>query len=164
MHQIEQQEKLPLYRSHKKVWAAKITDIKASANFPDSSVLYFDEIDDSIIVDRVWLQRNGPVKVGGYYTVYEDNYRCYFPGKQFEAGHTRIDQEPILEPLFKVEPKEYVSRNGYRCRVLFTGHHGQDCSVPMVCYMNLDPTFDNPPGKIWMVSESFFVSRFRELP
>lgn len=164
MHQPEQKEKLPMYRSHKTVWAAKITDIRASENFEDSSVLHFGEINDHILVDRVWLKRNGPISIGGYYVVYEDFYRSYSPGRQFELGYTRILPEETEEPPFQVEPKEYLSRNGYRCRVLHVGQHGQDCSVPMVCYMNLEPTFDSPAGKIWMVTESFFLARFKEVP
>lgn len=54
----------------------------------------------------------------------------------------------------------YISRNGYRCQVLMLAQHAQDCSVGMVVYVNLDPTFDSPVGRKWVMTESLFLKRF----
>lgn len=161
MHQTEHQEKLQAFTCFKPVYAARITDIKADFDFGGNKLI-FGDINDFIRVENKWLQRNGPIKVGGYYVVYGNNYRAYFPARQFHKTFA-LSNERQFEPLHEVESgKEYYSRSGYRCRVLMVGQHGQDCSVPMVCYMNLEPTFDSPAGKIWMVSESFFLSRFTD--
>lgn len=58
--------------------------------------------------------------------------------------------------------KVYLSKAGLPFRVAEKARHGQDCSVPMIVYVNLVPTPDAPKGTIWVVSESFFLSRFRE--
>lgn len=57
----------------------------------------------------------------------------------------------------------YLSKVGLPFRVLHKAKHGQDCTVPMVVYVNLTPTFDAPTGTVWTVSESFFLGRFSEL-
>lgn len=50
--------------------------------------------------------------------------------------------------LLEVEERQtYISGSGYRCKVLSKAQHGQDCSVSMIVYTNLDPTFDSPVGK-----------------
>lgn len=61
------------------------------------------------------------------------------------------------------ESQEYISRSGYRFKVLHKAKHAQDCSIPMIVYTNLEPTFDAPIGKVWVVSESIFLSRMSEL-
>ena len=70
----------------------------------------------------------------------------------------------MRKPIYEVEEGvEYISGSGYRCKVLMIVQHGQDCSVSMVVYENLVPTFDSPAGKRWTVSESFFLSRFSSI-
>lgn len=65
--------------------------------------------------------------------------------------------------LEKVEPKKvYVSPSGIRFRVDEIRRHGQDCSLAMVCYTNLDPTKDYPVGTKWTIAESMFLARFSE--
>lgn len=70
---------------------------------------------------------------------------------------------PSHKTIYEVEEgRVYLSGHGYRMQVLHRAPHGQDCQVPMVVYTNLDATWDCPPGQVWVVSESFFLSRFRE--
>ena len=65
--------------------------------------------------------------------------------------------------LEKVEPKKvYVSPSGIRFRVDEIRRHGQDCSLAMVCYTNLEPTKDYPAGTKWTIAESMFLARFSE--
>ena len=40
--------------------------------------------------------------------------------------------------------------------------HGQDCSLPMVVYRNLEPTSDRPADSVWVIPESLFVMQFSE--
>ncbi|QZE59265.1 hypothetical protein MPK66_gp021 [Erwinia phage pEa_SNUABM_2] len=40
--------------------------------------------------------------------------------------------------------------------------HGQDCSLPMVIYRNLEDTSDKPAGTVWVITESLFVMQFSE--
>lgn len=87
LHQTDH-EQLPKFISHKIVHAAKITGMTADPKFTEDTRLIFGDIDKWILVERSWMKRNGPVSIGGYYVVYEDGYRSYSPGKQFEQGYT----------------------------------------------------------------------------
>lgn len=40
--------------------------------------------------------------------------------------------------------------------------HGQDCSLPMVVYRNLEKTLDKPAGTVWVIPESLFTMQFSE--
>lgn len=57
----------------------------------------------------------------------------------------------------------YHSRSKIPCQVLDICQHGQDCSVSMVYYTNLAPTFDSPAGKRWVMEEQLFLSIFSEI-
>jgi hypothetical protein len=102
---------LPLYQSHKKVWALKIAAIESveqpcicsSRTFlrpdcPDHG------IDDSVEgaemtpaekgyapfrVSREFVLKHKP-KVGGYFVQYSDGYKSFSPAQAFEEGYTRI--------------------------------------------------------------------------
>lgn len=54
----------------------------------------------------------------------------------------------------------YLSEHGYPCVVTKLYQHGQDCSIRMVGYRILTPTFDQPAGSEWVVEEGFFLNRF----
>lgn len=67
--------------------------------------------------------------------------------------------------IMEVEVGEvYLSGKGTSFRVLHKARHGQDCSHPMVVYMNIEDTADSPAGTVWVVSESLFIKKFRILP
>lgn len=66
--------------------------------------------------------------------------------------------------IYEVETgRYYTTKSGYPCLVKSIVRHGQDCSVAMVNYVVLTDTFDNKAGSEWVVSESFFLSRFEEV-
>lgn len=60
------------------------------------------------------------------------------------------------------EGRHYWSKSGYECKVLHIGRHGQDCSIIMITYTNVDETFDSPPGVVWSLSEYMFLTRFSD--
>lgn len=65
------------------------------------------------------------------------------------------------EPIFEVEKGlRYRSRSGYLMEVTGFSRHAQDCSVTMVHYINLEPTFDYPSGQPWVMEESLFLRLF----
>lgn len=61
----------------------------------------------------------------------------------------------MIDPEELAVNKRCLSPSG----ILF-GSHGQDCSIGMVVYTNLEPTYDYPIGKIWVISESLFIKQF----
>lgn len=66
--------------------------------------------------------------------------------------------------LSEVKKNEtYLSASGYRFKVLDLPRHGQDCSIGMVYYQALEPTFDSPAGTTWVIPESIFLKRFKEV-
>ena len=77
------ERELPRYKSHKEVWALKISGI-------DGNRLTFDDPDYSpITVAPKMFVRYTPVP-GDYYVVYEDGYASFSPRQAFEEGYTRI--------------------------------------------------------------------------
>lgn len=91
---------MPMYRSHKDVFAAKIISVEEVA--PDSGAYHLVlDNGDVAVVAREWLDRKAPSGgdcVGGYYVVYPpDNYASWSPADKFEAGYLRMPQ-----PLAKV--------------------------------------------------------------
>lgn len=71
---------LRAYQCHKKVLAAKITEI-----LPHGLGFEHGEIE----VPEGWLQRFNPA-IGGYFVQYEDGYSSYSPAKAFEEGYTPL--------------------------------------------------------------------------
>lgn len=100
MHRINQTEHdlIPEYQCHKIVRAAKITAIRIDPAFvgDGSALLAFGDINLEIQVDNVWIKRNGPIIVGGYYVVYSDGYRSYSPGKEFDKGYSKLVATPTV--------------------------------------------------------------------
>lgn len=90
---------MPRYRSHKEVWALKISKIELLPN-PDpagetASASYgaiitpADEGYGPFEVTPAYMVKHDPEE-GGYYVVYPDGYKSYSPAKAFEEGHTLI--------------------------------------------------------------------------
>lgn len=67
----------------------------------------------------------------------------------------------MLETIEKDET--YRSPSGIKFKVLYLARHAQDCSWPMVVYMNLEPTKDAPTGTVWTIAESIFMRTFSPL-
>lgn len=56
----------------------------------------------------------------------------------------------------------YQSPTGLPFRVKEIARHGQDCSVAMVVYENIEPTKDYPSHETWVIEESLFMMQFSE--
>lgn len=102
----QNQQELPRYACHKKVWALKIA--KFERRLPtigelDRILAGKGEDGDGIggfltpsekgyarfPVSIEYVQKHDP-KEGGYYVVYDDGYKSFSPAKAFEDGYTRI--------------------------------------------------------------------------
>lgn len=90
---------MPKYRSHKEVWALKITDVKRDTDLAveegretdGSATLFFEDTQYAPIkVDREYVRKHNP-QAGGYYVVYADGYKSWSPSEAFESGYTRIN-------------------------------------------------------------------------
>lgn len=90
---------MPKYRSHKTVWALKISDLTPPAQDSDGScVLHFEE--EGYGARRVsadFVRRHLPELgtrpdlapyIGGYFVVYQDGYESFSPAQAFEEGYT----------------------------------------------------------------------------
>lgn len=89
--------KLPQWKCHKVVSAAKITRIFTDGSDGSANlVLRLTRDDDPVLghtsVEKPaeWMERFKP-ETGGYYVVYEDGYASFSPAKAFEDGYTRIE-------------------------------------------------------------------------
>lgn len=79
-------ERLPMYRCHKVVRAAKILAIGSYGLRVDAGD---PQICLTLRMPDDWLERHRP-EVGGYLVVYEDGYKSYSPAAAFESGYGRI--------------------------------------------------------------------------
>ena len=71
----------------------------------------------------------------------------------------------MSDQIFEVqENTTYLSRSGIKFAVLYKAKHGQDCTLPIVVYTNLEPTSDRPVGEIWTMEETLFMKLFRTDP
>lgn len=99
MHnQNDTQREMPRYKSHKEVWALKISKIVFDSNLAtkenretDGSATIYPHEDGyaPFKVDHKYVQKHQP-RAGGYYVVYEDGYESWSPAEAFEEGYTLI--------------------------------------------------------------------------
>jgi len=81
---------LPLYQCHKKVRAAKITEIEShESDGRGSHTMIFGEISGSKFLTDDWAARFKP-EVGGYYVVRDDGYTSFSPAEAFEEAFSLI--------------------------------------------------------------------------
>ena len=66
----------------------------------------------------------------------------------------------MIDPEELAVNKKCLSPSGILFEILHLAAHGQDCSQAMVVYSNLEPTYDYPVGKIWVIAESLFIKQF----
>lgn len=88
----EVKREMPVYQSHKKVWALKIKHIELNARMGgllSAIITPFEDGYEPFEVDSAYLQKHAP-KVGGYYVVYKGGYKSFSPVKDFEDGNTLI--------------------------------------------------------------------------
>jgi len=78
---------MPKYKSHKEVWALKITKINVTDQ--GRAMLETEGSVTMIAVDIEWMNHYSP-QVGGYVVSYDDNWTAYSPPEAFEAGYTLI--------------------------------------------------------------------------
>ncbi len=83
-------KRLPMYKSHKTVCAAKIESMTEvgdggyefqCSGIPGPAI--------KVVVDKAFMAKHEP-QIGGYYVLYEDGYQSYSPAEAFESGYTRI--------------------------------------------------------------------------
>lgn len=93
--------KLPQYKCHKVVRAAKI--ITMPPLVADEATIDDIGLAGGVIVKETqhW-RRNHKAAIGGYYVVDEDGYASYSPSRAFEAGY---------KPLAEIEKAERKDRN-----------------------------------------------------
>lgn len=104
--------KLPEYKCHKVVQAAKIVEITkyevqtaddmVTANrmrleLPDDSELARYGYSRTVEVTNEWVERFNP-QVGMYYVVYRDGYASVSPATEFEDGYAPVADVPITDP------------------------------------------------------------------
>lgn len=83
---------LPRYQCHKHVWALKIKEIRQSAAEVQHEggsweIVPEDENYGPIEVPHAYVTKHSP-QAGGYYVVYEGEYRSFSPAEAFESGYT----------------------------------------------------------------------------
>lgn len=81
---------MPQYQCHKKVWALKIQSISIERS-PDGKIMITPEEPGyaAFEVSREWFNKHNP-QVGGYYVVYEDDYKSFSPAKAFDDGYAKV--------------------------------------------------------------------------
>jgi hypothetical protein len=89
---------LPKYRSHKEVWALKISGVKKDCDLAakdgretdgSATLVFEDSRYAPMKVPHDYVRKHDP-KPGGYYVVYKDGYKSWSPSEAFESGYTKI--------------------------------------------------------------------------
>jgi hypothetical protein len=82
---------MPKYRSHKTVWAMKITGVEPQSEDGTAGLLCEtpEGFKSRIVVTQEYQQKHSPA-VGGYYVRYADGYESFSPAAAFEEGYTLI--------------------------------------------------------------------------
>ena len=98
---------MPKYKSHKVVWALKIKSIsKELAEYREidgsATITPEEERYAPFKVSAEYMNKHQP-EIGGYYVVYEHNYKSFSPADAFEAGNTLIKETTFLERLINEE-------------------------------------------------------------
>lgn len=81
--------KLPLYKCHKTVRAAKIKELRVRQS--GIADVFVEGMDSPLVQPSDWVERHQP-RVGGYLVQYEGGYESYSPADAFENGYTRIEE------------------------------------------------------------------------
>ncbi|WP_072095023.1 hypothetical protein [Enterobacter cloacae] len=94
-----EQQQMPRYQCHKKVWALKIELVdhkpnpdhtgKTGASSYGAIIHPVDKRYPSFDVSPDYVCKHRP-QDGGYYVVYEDGYESFSPANAFEAGYSAI--------------------------------------------------------------------------
>ena len=79
---------MPVYRSHKEVWALKIREIRREK---EGVILYFEDGHFAAmpILNRDLENKPNP-QDGWYMVVYKGGYQSFSPAQEFEEGYTKL--------------------------------------------------------------------------
>ena len=82
---------MPLYQSHKKVWALKVAKFEPQSEqgMVGGYITPAEAGYARFAVSSEYVQKHNP-KEGGYFVQYEDGYCSWSPAEAFEGGYTRI--------------------------------------------------------------------------
>ncbi len=81
---------MPKYECHKIVHALKIKSVTMNDVPEHGGLLHIEkEGFGPIVISSTYWLRHRP-EPGGYYVVYKDGYKSFFPAKAFEEGYTLI--------------------------------------------------------------------------
>lgn len=87
---VNVQQEMPIYQSHKKVWALKIKDVR-----PMNGAFILTPSDStygSFPVNGEWISRYNPEDSDkGYYVVYKGGYASWSPSEAFEEGYKELN-------------------------------------------------------------------------
>lgn len=88
---------LPEYRSHKRVWAAKVVQVIdnsgencEAAIKDDSFVVWVLDNGGYVHVSNDLKMRGGDNPACGYFVKYADGFQSWSPARAFEEGYTRV--------------------------------------------------------------------------
>lgn len=83
-------QEMPKYRSHKEVWALKIS-VMEFAEDGTGRLSFEDDSYEPIEIPNFREKFNGDYDDTGYLVVYKDGYKSWSPTKAFEEGYTLIN-------------------------------------------------------------------------
>lgn len=139
---------MPLYRSHKEVWALKIReahppDVEGRMEIIPAELAY-----GPFMTGPGFAGRFDPDQTGdrGYFVQYRDGYQSWSPTKAFEEGYTRIRPPEPREPS---ESRQVVYRIIRVVPAREMGEHGRldkgdqfldrNQATEVAAFMNSDP-------------------------
>lgn len=86
---------MPRYECHKKVWALKIKEVRASIGDSRIGLVFENPLFSPREVSDEYHNKHQP-QAGGYYVQYEDGYESWSPAEVFESGYTLINNDRKL--------------------------------------------------------------------
>ena len=91
----EAMKEMPVYKSHKRVWALQIAELRGTGTREQEDdgslwMLPAGEGFGEVRLSADYVIKHGP-QVGGYYVVYDDGYKSFSPAKAFEEGYTLVE-------------------------------------------------------------------------
>lgn len=125
----EATREMPVYRSHKKVWALQIKsieDLGTDTTTDENPVVRIHFVEPGYAPVKMNLRSKPTPEVGGYYIVYKDGYCSFSPAGAFESGYTRLLNSLVVPdgmdfPAALVELKQgkMVRRAGWNGKGMF---------------------------------------------
>lgn len=84
---------MPRYRSHKEVWALKISHVehlRTDTTTDENPIVRVHFVELGFAPIEINLHGKPTPDAGWYYVVYEDGYKSFSPAKAFEDGYSRV--------------------------------------------------------------------------